>query len=202
MMPTPHPRNLRASDADRERVVTALAEAAGDGRLSQEEHADRVQSAYEAKTLGELAVLTEDILAPSAQPLRLEGAGPVTAFFATQRREGRWVVPGRFPVIAVGGQIVLDLREALLQSLHTVIQAVLVGGRLHLLVPEGVQVVVTQGRAQGLGGRDRVPRTEPAASPGVPLIEVRAFTLAGGVRVHTPKRPSGRWPAWFGRRPR
>lgn len=200
--PSPLPRDLRASDADRERVVKALSEAAGDGRLTQEEHSERVQRAYQARTLGELAVLTEDLLAPSAQPLRLEAPGPVNAFFTTQRREGRWVVPERFSAVAVGGHIVIDLREALLQSLHTVIAAVLIGGQLHLLVPEGVQVVVTRARAPGQGEVRPAPHREPAMSRESPLVEVRAFTLAGGVRVHTPRRPGGRWPAWFGRRDR
>lgn len=199
MKPTPHPRDLRASDADRERVVTVLAEAAGDGRLTQEEHAERVGRAYQARTLGELARLTEDLVAPSAQPLRLEAAGPVTALFGTQRREGRWVVPERFTAVAVGGHVVLDLREALLQSLHTVIQAALIGGQLHLLVPEGVRVIVTRSHEPGRGGADLARDPGPAASPGGPLIEVRAFTVAGRVRVHTPRRSGGRWP-WFGRR--
>ena len=56
--PRPPPRDLRASDADRERIVALLAEAAGDGRLTLAEHADRVSKAYQAKTLGELARLT------------------------------------------------------------------------------------------------------------------------------------------------
>ena len=38
----PLPRDLRASDADRERVVAVLAEAAGDGRLTLDELNERV----------------------------------------------------------------------------------------------------------------------------------------------------------------
>ena len=111
----PSPRDLRASDADRERVVTLLAQAAGDGRITLEEHAHRVQRAYTARTLGDLAGLTEDLALPGAQPLRLDNSRTVTAFFATERRSGRWVVPDRLVVTAIGGQIVLDLREALLE---------------------------------------------------------------------------------------
>lgn len=199
MKPVPHPRDLRASDADRERVVTVLAEAAGDGRLTQDEHAERVGRAYQARTLGELAGLTEDLVAPSAQPLRLEATGPVTALFGAQRREGRWVVPERFTAVAVGGHIVLDVREALLQSTHTIIQAALIGGQLHLLVPEGVRVTVTHWREPGAGRPGPAPDLDPVVSPGGPVIEVRAFTLAGRVRVHTPRRSGGRWP-WSGRR--
>ena len=145
----PLPRDLRASDADRERVVAVLAEAAGDGRLTLDEHTERVHRAYSARTLGELARLTEDLVEPSAQPLRLDASRSVAALFTTQRREGRWVMPDRLVVTAVGGHVVLDLREALLQGLHTIVHATLIGGQLHLLVPEGVRVAVMNARQPG-----------------------------------------------------
>jgi DUF1707 SHOCT-like domain len=189
----PPPRDLRASDADRERVVVVLAEAASDGRLTLDEHAERVQRAYHARTLGELAGLTEDLVAPSAQPLRLDGSRSVAAFFATQRREGRWVVPDRLVVTAVGGHVVLDLREALLQGMHTIVHATLIGGQLHLFVPEGVRVVVTGAKYPARIGADLEPAPAPANFPGSPLVEVRAFTVAGRVRVHTPRRKGSGW---------
>ena len=73
MSPRQAPRDLRASDADRDRVLALLAEAASDGRLTAEEHAERVQRAFAARTLGELAELTADLAVPSAQPVRLDG---------------------------------------------------------------------------------------------------------------------------------
>lgn len=201
VMSRPQPRDLRASDADRERVVAVLAEAAADGRLTLDEHTERVHRAYRARTLGELARLTEDLAAPSAQPLRLDGTRSVAAFFTTQRREGRWVMPDRLVVTAVGGHVVLDLREALLQGLHTIVHATLIGGQLHLLIPEGVRVEVVGTRNPGRIGPDLEPRSA-AAVPGAPLVEVRAFTVAGRVRVHAPRRPAGRWLGWSRRRAR
>jgi len=198
----PPPRDLRASDADRERVVAVLAEAAGDGRLTLDEHTERVHRAYRARTLGELARLTEDLVAPSAQPLRLDASRSVAAFFTTQRREGRWVMPDRLVVTAVGGHVVLNLREALLQGLHTIVHATLIGGQLHLLVPEGVRVEVVGTRSPGRIGPDLEPHSAVAEVPGTPLVEVRAFTVAGRVRVHTPRRPPGRWLGWSRRRDR
>ena len=59
------PPDLRASHADRDRVVDALRVAAGDGRLSAEELDTRLESALSARTLGELAELTADL--PIAQ---------------------------------------------------------------------------------------------------------------------------------------
>ena len=196
MTPARKPSDLRASDNDRERVVAVLAEAAGDGRLTLEEHSERVQRAYQARTLGELAVLTRDLVPAGAQPLQVDDSRSVTAFFTTSRREGRWVMPDRLSVTAVGGQVVLDLREALLQSQHSILHATLVGGQLNMLVPDGVDVVVTASRYSGRLGADlslRPGPAAPAARPGSPLIEVRTFSVAGHVRVHTPRRAGGRW---------
>src|SRR4249919_310906 len=189
----PLPRDLRASDADRERVVAVLAEAAADGRLTLDEHTERVHRAYRARTLGELASLTEDLVEPSAQPLRLDTSRSVAALFTTQRREGRWVMPDRLVVTAVGGHIVLDLREALMQGLHTIVHATLIGGQLHLLVPEGVRVAVVTARQPGRAGSDMEPHAVPAGIPGSPLVEVR---------VHTPRRAGGRFLGRMGRRER
>jgi hypothetical protein len=59
--------DIRASDADRDRVVDALRVAGGDGRLSAEELDTRLESALSARTLGELAGLTADLpIAPPA----------------------------------------------------------------------------------------------------------------------------------------
>ena len=59
--------DLRASHADRDRVVDALRIAAGDGRLSAGELDTRLESALSARTFGELAELTADLpIAPAA----------------------------------------------------------------------------------------------------------------------------------------
>ena len=59
----PAPRDLRASDTDRERVVAMLSDALADGRLTQDEHSERIRAALSAKTLGVLARLTADLTA-------------------------------------------------------------------------------------------------------------------------------------------
>jgi class 3 adenylate cyclase len=55
---------LRASDADRERVVAALRDHFGAGRLSDAELDDRTARAYRATTLAELDALTLDLPSP------------------------------------------------------------------------------------------------------------------------------------------
>ena len=55
------PRELRASDAEREAVVRRLEQAFRDGRLTVVEFDERIQAAYAARTRGELDDLTEDL---------------------------------------------------------------------------------------------------------------------------------------------
>ena len=54
-------RHVRASDADREDVVRQLERALRDGRLTIDEFDGRVQSAYAARTLGDLDDLIHDL---------------------------------------------------------------------------------------------------------------------------------------------
>jgi hypothetical protein len=58
-------RDIRASDADRERVVDDLRLHTGDGRLTVDELTERIDRAYAAKTLAELDELLVDLPAPA-----------------------------------------------------------------------------------------------------------------------------------------
>jgi hypothetical protein len=66
--------DLRASDADRERVAGALREHTVAGRLTLDELSDRFRAAYAARTAGDLAALTADLPALDARGgRRLDG---------------------------------------------------------------------------------------------------------------------------------
>lgn len=51
---------MRASDLDREARISILREAAAEGRITMEEFSERVAGVNEARTVGELARLTDD----------------------------------------------------------------------------------------------------------------------------------------------
>jgi hypothetical protein len=59
--------DMRAGDADRERLVEQLREHHAAGRLTLEEFDERMTKAYEAKTYGELRTLTRDLPVDLAQ---------------------------------------------------------------------------------------------------------------------------------------
>jgi hypothetical protein len=184
MSPRQAPRDLRASDADRDRTLALLADAVSDGRLTPDEHAERVQRACTARTLGELAELTADLVAPSAQPVRLDGGRVISGIFGPARRDGRWVVPENLTVTAMFGEVEVDFTQAILQERHVQLYATVVGGRLRLIVPDGVSVLVS---GHSVLGRKR-GATPPPAGPDTPVIEVKALVLGGEVIVRTPPR--------------
>jgi hypothetical protein len=197
-MSTRHaPRDLRASDADRDRVLALLAEAMSDGRLTLEEHAERVQRACTARTLGELADLTSDLVVASAQPVRLDGGRVISGIFGPAKRDGRWVVPEVLTVAAMFGEVEVDVTEAILQARHVQLHATVIGGRLRLIVPDGVSVVVN---APLVLGRRRGGTPLPAGAE-TPVIEVKGLVLGGEIIVRTPPKPR-RFRLFGGRRDR
>jgi hypothetical protein len=60
-------RGVRASDEDREQLISELREHSVSGRLDTEELERRVAAAYEARTTGELDALRSDLPVPSGQ---------------------------------------------------------------------------------------------------------------------------------------
>jgi hypothetical protein len=65
--------NLRAADADRERIADRLRKSHAEGRLDMDEFQERLERCYQSKTLGELAALVKDLPRESEQPSRSVG---------------------------------------------------------------------------------------------------------------------------------
>ena len=91
-------------------------------------------------------------------------------------------MPVKLPLLALFGTVELDLREAVLQRRHVVVDSLVLGGRIRLLVPEGVTVSVT-GRTI-LCTRDL--RARPVQDG--PTVEVGGTMIFGSVRARAPKR--------------
>jgi hypothetical protein len=183
MSPRPSPRDLRASDTDRDRVLTMLSEAMSDGRLTPDEHAERAERVLSARTLGDLAGLTSDLAAPSAQPVRLDTGRVVAGIFGPARRDGRWVVPETLNVTAMFGEVEVDFTQAILQTSRVQVFATVFGGRLRIIVPDGVSVVVSGHMVLGRKRGGTAP-----AGPSVPVIEVKALVLGGELKVQAPPK--------------
>ncbi|MFF9360641.1 DUF1707 SHOCT-like domain-containing protein [Streptomyces griseoluteus] len=197
--PGPVP-DLRASDADRERVAEILRDGLAEGRLDMAEFEERLESAYRARTYGELAPLTSDLPAAptAAAPVSFSkrpvddgswasrivgGEGTSTGAVAVLsgfQRKGRWTMPKKFTCFAFMGGGEIDLREAFFADREVEISCVAVMGGLEVIVPPGVEVVV---RGIGImGGFEHLDPDEPG-DPGAPRVIISGFAFWGGVGV-------------------
>jgi len=133
---------LRASHEDRNRVVDALRVAGGDGRLSAEELDARLESALNARTLGELAALTEDLpIAPAAKEVLV-----VEQHGGKYVQEGRWQVPARIDLRTRECRVVLDFSHAVVTSNVVRIETDMVHGKLFIVGAPDI-VIDTDGLA-------------------------------------------------------
>ncbi|MCQ4079871.1 DUF1707 domain-containing protein [Streptomyces sp. RB6PN25] len=173
---------MRASDEERDRVAAVLADALATGRLAADEHAERLEAVYAARTREELAPLTADLPEPSepaALPVHLDDAR-VTALFSKIRRGGQWPVPPHTVVRSRFGAVVLDLRHAIFTRREVVIEAGSFCGKIEIYVPENAQVYDT-GTAV-FGKRSQRGRSGPKEDGG-PVIRITGRSLFGHVRV-------------------
>ncbi|MEU1531440.1 DUF1707 SHOCT-like domain-containing protein [Streptomyces fagopyri] len=197
--PEPAGPELRASDADRERVAEQLRDALAEGRLDMEEFEERLEAAFKARTYRDLAPLTRDLPgSAAATPVNMvkepaasgswaarivggEGSsGWGVAILSGFERKGRWTVPRRFSSFAFMGGGEIDLREANFADREVVINCVAVMGGVNVVVPPGVEVVV---RGIGImGGFDHREEGRPG-DPGAPRVIVTGFAFWGGVGV-------------------
>jgi DUF1707 SHOCT-like domain len=140
-MPDDRP-GLRASHADRGRVVDALRVAAGDGRLSAEELDTRLESALSARTLGELAGLTADL--PVAATATGKDVLVVEQHGGRYVRDGRWSVPERIELRTQECRVTLDFTHAVITSNVLRIETDMVHGKLFIVSSPGI-VIDTDG---------------------------------------------------------
>ncbi|MFH8500118.1 DUF1707 SHOCT-like domain-containing protein [Streptomyces coeruleorubidus] len=192
--------DLRASDADRERVAEILRDALAEGRLDMAEFEERLDATYQARTYGELAPITRDLpapglTAPSVSLTKEPAAGPdlsrrivggegtstwAVAVMSGFQRKGHWTMPRRFTCLAFWGGGEIDLREANFADREVEINAIAIMGGIDVIVPPGVEVVV---RGIGvMGGFDHQEEGVPGV-PGAPRVIITGFAFWGGVGV-------------------
>jgi hypothetical protein len=183
---------LRASDADRERVVELLQTAASDGRLDVDELDERVATAYSSRTLADLQALTGDLVAtgadarPAAAPggvVVRPGAGgtsTIVSIMGGHDRAGRWRVAARCLVLNIMGGSDLDLNDAELSDQVTTIRVISIMGGSEIRVPDGVDVQVSKFAL--MGGHDVKLSPEPPP-PGAPVIHIQMLAIMGGGEV-------------------
>ena len=192
--------NLRASDADRDQVATLLSTAYAEGRLSREEHDERIDQLMAAKTFDDLLPITQDLVivgppAPVPTPqsssrFAIDTTGQnaesdkMIAIFGGVTRKGRWRVRKNTHALALFGGMDLDLRDAIFEAPVVEISGFWCFGGLDVKVPEGIEI---QDQTAGIfGGTDVRDVGDP--SPGAPTLVIKGVSLFGGVSIKGPKK--------------
>lgn len=167
---------VRASDNDRDRVLDVLRAAVGDGRLTAEEFEERMAAAISSRTLGDLAVLTGDLVAGvgSATP-QAENVVRIDQRGGSVRRTGRWVVPRRLELRLSWCDVTLDFTQAVIVDDTLCVDMKMRGGSLILAAGPGIVV-----DADSLTVRYTDVEIRPSADPSVP-VSLRV-QLAGRMR--------------------
>ena len=195
-------RSVRASDDEREAVVTALQTAVGEGRLDLDEFGQRASAAYAAGTTAELAELLADLPGPATgEPRPVEvvgerGSATVTTVFGDIRLSPTTGAPER--ASTVFGDIRIDLRglRSSVETLH--LQLGTVFGDVEVIVSEGVAAEIEGWTVFG----DRRTELAPVHRlPGTPRVLVRGWTVFGDLRLRSlaPGESPSRWRALLDR---
>jgi hypothetical protein len=196
--PGPSPE-MRASDADRDRVIDVLRVAVGEGRLTPDEFEERMQAVLSARTFGELAPFTADLPPASGVPARPvvrpaavppEGEMRISQRGGSVSRTGPWAVPRRIELRPSWCDVTLDFTEALIRHDTLLIDMRMRGGTLTLIAGPGVVV-----DAEGLTVRYTDVEMRPNAEPGAKVVlrvELVGRMRYGRIEVQRP----GRTPGW------
>src|SRR4051812_31022568 len=175
--------DVRASDTEHEAAVSRLGTAAGEGRLTLDEFGERVDRAQTAAMRAELDGLLADLPAPvPAQP---PAAAARTRWQVSPIGGMSWrggTLEAKTVSVSLIGGADLDLRETRLAAPEVTLTKVALIGGVALTVPLGVRVRVS---AFSLFGGRSVEVDDPSDA-GAPTLNLRAFSLVGGVSVHSP----------------
>jgi hypothetical protein len=181
---------VRASDGERDDMVTQLQVAFADGRLDDAEFDARVRTALAAKTRGDLDRLADDLPMPTTagatQPTLTTTGLPrpgrlSLAYKASLLRGGRWRVPAMFTAVSYKGGTVLDLRAAELTSAVTTIRAIAYKTTVQVIAPPGIRVEIS-----GIGVTIAEDTASPALAPAnAPVVHVRGLAYKGHVEIRS-----------------
>jgi hypothetical protein len=193
--------NLRASDADREQVATLLSTAYAEGRLTRDEHDERLDQVMAARTFDELIPITYDLVPVTTSPAPPVASSATSSGFAIDTtaanaqsdkmiavfggvsRNGRWRIRKNTQALALFGGMDLDLRNAVFEDPVVEISGFWCFGGLEIKVPAGIEV---RDQTAGIfGGTDIRDVGDPL--PGAPTLVLKGMTLFGGVSVRGPK---------------
>ena len=216
-VPEQMPPSSRALSAARESAIALLTDRFADDTLTVEEFEARLERLSAARSSEELDAVMRDLVLPyggSPTPMAPDAAeaylppqrytagaeqgvaprdGRIFAILSNTHRTGRWIVPRFSDVDVVMGEVMIDLREAVLPPGDCEI-AIFAGlGALKVLVPPGV--IVDEAVSSFMAEVKNDAAYDPQA-PGAVRVRLTGTAVMAevGVRVALPGDPPSR--AW------
>ncbi|WP_158600517.1 DUF1707 SHOCT-like domain-containing protein [Tessaracoccus antarcticus] len=198
--------HLRCSDGDRELVADVLGRAFSEGRITFEEHDERLNHTYAARTFAELDAITTDLVAPSEAPTpaplsahvperRFSGTpatGTVlhnsTTVMTTLNPGAPLHIPQETSLMVILGTLKLDLVNATFaaETVHINISNLM--GDVRIRVPEGIRVVNSISNIMGDYKAKNVP-----VGPASVTVELHGTMVMGQVTVLGPGGRPGKY---------
>jgi hypothetical protein len=204
--PVPSPVQQAALEAARERAIRLLTDRFADDTLTVDDFEARLDRMYLAQSPADLDAITADLVGqptpapgqrvavPAAYAPRLPAIPSdvppirrVLALMSESRHGGRFAVPQRLDVVAVMGDLMLDLRDAVLTSGFCEIDVIAVMANVKVLVPPGVIVEGMVTSFMAAYGNDA--EDDGRLSANAPRIRLTGIAVMAEVRVRT--APSG-----------
>lgn len=176
----------RASDADREHVAEVLGAALADGRITVDEHRERLDQVYATKTHAELATLTDDLGVAGRELERkrsavvpVEKVRPQVAILSSSEARPTGRVQGQLNGVGFFGSVRIDLSYATIDEAGVQIAAQAIMGSVDIVVPSNARVNMT--------GVPLLGSLSPTRAPGPadgPRVDVKAVAVLGSVTIH------------------
>jgi Flp pilus assembly protein TadB len=146
--------DLRASDADRDEVVSRLHRAATEGRISSEELEHRISSVLRSRTYGELQAAVSDLPGPARRRSRQRPERRVAGWAFSAVRANPMLIVFMIPVLAV--TLAMVLAATVMWTVLTVVALILSGRAGHGPLGHWVRGGLYAGR--------RIRHTTPSSS--------------------------------------
>jgi class 3 adenylate cyclase len=184
---------LRASHADRDRVVDVLKAAAADGRLTADDLDQRLEAALTARTLADLEPLVADLT--TAATVEVPDLARIECNSGSAKRDGSWVVPRRLEVRVGSGSVRLDFRQAVIAVPVLRIDAQIASGSLKLTTRPGIAV-----DADDVTVNSGSVKVVPPGEPDTPVeLRVKVSGRVGSGSLSARPAPKRRWRALWRR---
>ncbi len=177
-----------------------LGNALAEGRLTPEEHSERLDAIFAAKTQADIAPLISDIpnaaaLAQAGGALVQPGASAVAtkgkrtrmvALMGAFSRKGVWQVPQAMSAVTVMAGGDLDFRDAVLPPGEIRLRATCVMAGIDIIVPPEMRVIDSAWAI--MGGIEVPPETEESKRQDAPVLHLSGITIMGGVSIRRKPR--------------